>query len=293
MPYNLNRLSAVGAPILMAMLLDAVSQRSYVIYGDVARKIASKLGVSKVFPTHIGSVAGSMMDRIIDVYGSSIPPINALVVDGVHHVPGIGIQYYLRQFGGAPADYNDLAWQEKQQVIRPFFHHVYSYSKWDEVAQNVFGVTAPIKIATEPGESDGKAKRAGFGGPAESPEHRSLKENIAKRTKEFGAASDVKKGICEFRLPAWDEVDVCFLSEQKVVMVEVKSKRSNDVDLKKGLYQCIKYVALLSAEDKVLGKRRSISCELAVGRKIPPAIRRYATKLGVVITRVDARGRPI
>jgi hypothetical protein len=103
--YTRSKLNTVGAPILMRMLLGVVEERGYLTYGEAAEEIARSLGVDRVFPTHIGSVAGYMMDQILKVIGRKVPPINALVVDKANNVPGRGIEYYFSAYGGVYKDY--------------------------------------------------------------------------------------------------------------------------------------------------------------------------------------------
>jgi hypothetical protein len=58
----------------------------------------------------------------------------------------------------------------------PAIDDVYAFEGWEDVARRAYG----LKIAAKPkegvGESDGKDRRLGFSGPAESPEHLRLKE---------------------------------------------------------------------------------------------------------------------
>jgi hypothetical protein len=53
----------------------------------------------------------------------------------------------------------------------------------------------------------------------------------------------------EFVLDSADRVDVLFRTGEGVVAVEVKSRDSNLVDLRRGVFQCIKYRAVLQAMD--------------------------------------------
>ena len=59
-----------------------------------------------------------------------------------------------------------------------------------------------------------------------------------------------------------DRLDVYFVqSDGTKIAVEVKSRVSPDDDILRGLYQCVKYKAVLDAENKthgVFGKTRSI-----------------------------------
>ena len=53
----------------------------------------------------------------------------------------------------------------------------------------------------------------------------------------------------EFVLASADRVDVVFRGLQETVAIEVKSIDSNEADLRRGVFQCIKYRAVLEAMD--------------------------------------------
>lgn len=86
------------------------------------------------------------------------------------------------------------------------------------------------------------------GGPAESEEHKRLKAWVAKNPHGIGVRKSFGCGITESRLLSGDEIDVLFSDGNSFRTVEVKSKRSNNEDLKRGIYQCVKYREIKKAE---------------------------------------------
>ncbi len=73
----------------------------FVTYGETAEMLERELGTTKIFPMHIGGVAGTMMDKIRSV-AEDAPPINALVTS-TSGIPGDGF-----------AGYHDDLWRAKQ-----------------------------------------------------------------------------------------------------------------------------------------------------------------------------------
>ena len=87
-----------------------------------------------------------------------------------------------------------------------------------------------------------------YGGPAESEEHKKLKEWVAARPHDVGLRKSFGKGDLESSLLSGDTVDVLFSDGNDFVTVEVKSCRSNDEDFRRGIYQCVKYRKVKEAE---------------------------------------------
>lgn len=79
--YTIKRLRADGLEPTLQLLLIGATKGRRIPYGRVTSHLEQKLGIPKVFPTHIGGVAGSLMSRIWEV-DEEAPLINVLVVNG-------------------------------------------------------------------------------------------------------------------------------------------------------------------------------------------------------------------
>ena len=105
----------------------------------------------------------------------------------------------------------------------------------------------------------------GSGGGGEGEEHKKIKDRLARFPQEIGISpSDTPETEYVFR--SSDKADLLFRTGEEWIAVEVKP--SHDPDIKRGLYQCVKYEALLKAEikvDKEPVKGRTI---LVVGREL-------------------------
>jgi hypothetical protein len=246
MSCTIEQIREVGAPIAMTIAVSAAARHETVPYVDLARALSKKLKTN-INPRHMGHVAAEMMDRIIKV-GKDAPPLNTIVVYKGSQLPGEGAELYLKRF--LPSiKYKDLTDEQKRVVLEPVHEAVFNFEGWDRVAAKAFSDGLPfIEKEPERGESDGKAKRAGFGGPVESEDHLRLKKFVADNPKLFGAPEPYPKGMTEWRIESGDEIDVCFVTPDELLAVEVKSIRSQPLDLKRGIFQCVKYRAVLEAQ---------------------------------------------
>lgn len=90
-----------------------------------------------------------------------------------------------------------------------------------------------------------KASRL-FGG-GESEQHKALKEYVAHNPAVIGLKATTPTGVTEYALPSGDSLDVSFNDKKIWVAAEVKSAISDEADIIRGLFQCIKYRAVMEA----------------------------------------------
>ena len=81
----------------------------------------------------------------------------------------------------------------------------------------------------------------------------------------------------EVDLLSGDRVDVVLYCERKTVAIEVKSRKSNEADLCRGVYQCVKYKAVLSAQDD----RLPVESWLVTETGLDGDLKGLAKKLGI------------
>lgn len=249
--YTVEQLIRDGPQYAMAMLLRCLSAgEPFVTYGAIGDELQYQLKVGKIFPTQIGHVAGSLMDRILEIEPAA-PLINVLITrpDGV---PGAGAGGYLADRYGERRyrNWENVSTKEKLEVVARERQKVFKYPKWGEINQKLFGHNAESKLRIIKGsEVDGRSINGmSHGGPAESDEHKKLKEWVASNPLKVGLAKSFGKGTVEAPLLSGDTIDVLFSDGNDHVVVEVKSCRSNDDDLRRGIYQCVKYRAVKEAE---------------------------------------------
>jgi len=78
-------------------------------------------------------------------------------------------------------------------------------------------------------------------------------------------------------------MDVSFEGKRRWIGVEVKSKISDEGDIQRGLYQCVKYQAVMNAYLSVEGLQRDAKTILALGGKLPKRLIPVRNTLGVKV----------
>lgn len=126
---------------------------------------------------------------------------------------------------------------------------------------------------------------AEFGGQGEGSNHRTLKEYVHKVAEKICKAT-VEGREEEYRLLSGDEVDVTAWNARKIWHIEVKSCTSNDRDLVRGLYQCVKYAAVGKAMVKAESSGETVKSLLVVESELSEKVRKLASTLGIRVYRL-------
>jgi hypothetical protein len=247
----------------------------FITYGMVAKADdypAPHTG--NLFGNNIGktlSVMGHMFDSM-NIDGVSVPMIQALVVGSNTKLPSVG----LKEFNPT---YEFLTADKKKDFFQSECRKIFEFGdRWEEVL-NRLGIKKSEKSEENKKKTGGLYNPYGSEG---SPEHRDLRDYIAANPSKIGISIDVK-GITEYPLKSGDSIDVVFEDDNSVVAVEVKSERSGNDDIERGLYQCIKYAEVLKAEDRVNKKSREISCVLVLAEGFPSKLKKIRNILGITV----------
>ncbi|MBC7283907.1 hypothetical protein [Hoeflea sp.] len=275
-PTNENLYKVALQPVFK-WLVAAALDGDTLPYGQIQHRIEAELGFSRIGrATRIGGVVGELMWRIGKA-DPDAPLINVLVVGQSDRLPSSGAGGFMADyFGeevlgkkGAKERYPDL-WK-KYSIKAADEVHEKDAAYWCEVHKKVFGQPLSVdEIKRERGQRKQGAEEDGlpaggrrYGKGGESEEHRALrlwtKRNPGKIDSRFaGAIAET-----EFDLLSGDRVDVMLRHRAKWIALEVKSRRSNEADYIRGVYQCVKYRAVLEAMDmrqlaqSKLGERHS------------------------------------
>ncbi|WP_346814862.1 hypothetical protein [Aeromonas hydrophila] len=288
MPYTLEQLSRDGPQYAMAMLLRCIDNgEPFVTYGAIAEEIEYHLDTGKIFSTHIGHVAGSLMNRILEVEPNA-PLINVLIARP-NGIPGNGVAGYLaeRYPNERLRNWDNVTKTRKLAVIQREQERVFNYDSWGSINQKLFG-NAALESIRDPQGNEHDYLNGGHGGEAESEEHRALKIWVSQDAKRIGLHRDFGQGNIEARLQSGDEVDVVFSRGNSFIMVEVKSHRSNDEDFKRGIYQCVKYREVKKAEHAPY--EVDVQAILVTEEKLNQDLQKRAKLLGVILRHVNMAG---
>lgn len=280
--YTIERLARRGSRHAFALLLQHIrdGEEPFVTYGSIARLLEARLRIPRVFATHIGSVAGTLMDEIETVDGDA-PPINALITRP-SGIPGKGFGgYYNRLWrpdGGRHWD--KLSRGRKLEVVEEIRVAVRRFDDWDHIYRKLYGANPkPAVVPKKFTEKDGKPPETGRRpGAGESPEHRKLKMWAAANPEELGL-SRAMVGRPEQGLLSGDRIDVLFSDGANFVAVEVKSILSSEDDWQRGIYQCVKYGAVVVAQERPVPV--SVRTILLTELPLTPELKARARELGV------------
>jgi hypothetical protein len=181
---------------------------------------------------------GHMLEHIQPDWQEPIPHIQALVVtkNGENQgIPDDGISEFW-------SGYDRLTRAEKENKAFAEWNVIGDFgSRWNLVLQQLD--LPMIDIAPNPISIE---RMRGAGG--ESPAHQQLKEFV-KQHPELVGVDGPAEAFTEYALPSLDTLDVLFKTPKCWTAVEVKSSVSDGVpsDYQRGLYQIVKYTALLQA----------------------------------------------
>jgi len=257
-----------GLRHLFDYLLPRIETNSTITYGEIAERLGNDLGIEgRIFTTQIGHVIGTLMNRILEI-DNDAPLLNLLVVN-IKGKPGEGADGFIRDRFGLPAR---RPIPDRAGLIEREANRVFRFRQWPQIYKRLFKTDTPQidpLVLVQGTEADGmppstsKGGRGG-GGPAESPEHKTLKAYVLAHPAIVGAPAKPDKGKDEFMLKSGDEIDVVFEHGDAAYLVEVKSSRSNKTDFERGVYQCVKYRAVFKAQCAGVTPNLTIHAILAV-----------------------------
>lgn len=272
--YTVEKLRNDGPQYAMALLLNALeSGEPFVTYGSIKSELERQWDVEAIFPTQIGHVAGSLMNQILET-DEDAPLINVLITRG-NGIPGTGVSDYLYDRYGKRKykKFDSLPRDEQVAVVERERKLVFNYPHWQEVSESLFGNN--VQLINEPSKFDDHH----YGSGGESDEHKKLKQYIANNPKSIGLGARYGYGVEEAPLLSGDIVDVSFASGIDFKMVEVKSIKSSDDDLQRGIYQCVKYREVKKAEHAPYFV--NVESILITERELPEELKYRAKTLGI------------
>lgn len=239
---------------LMRWLIEATQHRSPVTYAEAKNRLEQEIGFKTIFSTMMGKPAGAMMEDI-QVVEPSAPLLNVLLVRQSDRLPGDGAGSFMAKRFHMPELANENIRKDKPELWEKYFHmaahEVYAYENWAALYERVYGT--PYQPSTGPlapysldagTEVDGSK----YGGP-EGENHRNLR--LWAKGNPYILFPNLKSVRAETEqiLKSADRVDVVYYAPDITIAIEVKSRDSNTLDIERGIYQCIKYRAVMQAMD--------------------------------------------
>jgi len=241
-----------------------------IFYSD----LAEELDMSN--PRNLNYVLGSIgqsLERLSKAWKEKVPPIQCLVVNKNTGLPGEGIGWFLLK----KKDFKGLPLRRKRKIVEAELQHVFSYPKW----ANVLEAFSLEQVAFDFSPIVSKAsKNFGVG---ESERHKALKDYVAKNPESIGLKSRIPIGTTEHPLPSGDSLDVSFTDKKMWVAVEVKSAISAEADIVRGLFQCVKYRAVMEAVLLSEARVQSVRALLVLESSFPQSLAPLKNILGIEV----------
>ncbi|MFZ3323724.1 MAG: hypothetical protein WA190_15230, partial [Usitatibacter sp.] len=204
----------------------------------------------------LGSV-GKSLKNLSKHWKNSIPPLQCVVVNKATGLPGKGVGWFIGQ-----SKFAKLSKKNQRQLLKDALYNVYAYRRWNEVLRILR--LKPTQSNLEPLVDNA----ANFHGGGESAAHKKLKNYIAKHPTRIGLPSFPIEVTTEYCLPSADRVDVLFEYKTELVAVEVKPEDAPTQDLVRGVFQCIKYQAVLESDQSIRRQPLLVRTLLVVGGKL-------------------------
>ena len=221
----------------------------------------------------IGHALGGVQEVIDELNRKTnlaIPPLNSLCKKAETKAPAEG-------FECVRSKYNSLKDNEKRDLVEGLDSKAINFPYWDRVLKELnLKEAAPF---TEEQLKVIKNPHCGRGGEGE--EHKALKKYICQHP-ECLNYKDVVFAETEHPLPSGDSLDVYFeLSDGKHVAIEVKPSIAPDQDICRGVFQCVKYNAVMDALRKIECKGYEIEVLLVTAGKFSSQNKALAEELDV------------
>lgn len=258
-PISGNKLYQQRARAALPLLVRQAEAGNTIFYSD----LADELGMPN--PRNLNFVLGSIgqtMENLSKSSGKHVPPIQCLVVNRATGFPGEGIGWFLEK----PKDFVALPKGKQRALVKAALQQVYAYPYWHDVLEHLN--LQPAGAAVIPQNQN---TPSGFGG-GESPAHKALKEYVALHPDIVGLHPDVDDGETEAPLLSGDSLDVSFTTPELWVAAEVKSRISDALDIQRGLFQCIKYKAVMQAQALAEARHIDVRVVLVLEATLPQSL---------------------
>lgn len=251
-------------PVLIRWAQSSWDKPHY--YSNLSRAVGHKTN-------QIGKVMGQIQDIIDNLKketGLDIPTLNGLAQSMTNDLPSDGFDYVI-------PNYSKLSLPSKKGEVRRLNEIAHKYD-WSKVFKLLN--LKPALILNEEEVKQLKKAKAGFGG-GEGEEHKKLKEYIKNHPESINLKK-VLKTENEYDLPSGDRLDVYLESKGNVHhAIEVKPKSSNEDDILRGFFQCIKYKAVMDASRVLDGGNYDNDVLLVVAGVLSEKAKQIANDLSI------------
>ncbi len=263
------KLYQARARAALPLLVRQAEAGETILYSDLAEELG--MPNARNLNYVLGSI-GQTMANLSQGWNEKVPAIQCLVVNKQTGLPGAGIGW----FSISHAEYARLPRARQREIVKAELTTVTSYSKWREVLNALGLLPATADFAP-------LLKQAADYHGGEGEEHKRLKNFVALHPEAIGLAAARSPGKVEEPLPSGDSLDVSFRGVDEWVAAEVKPSTSPIADVLRGLYQCVKYRAVMEAVQMVEAVRPAARAILVLQGKLPRELVPIRNMLGIEV----------
>ncbi|MBJ3764390.1 hypothetical protein ILP92_16745 [Maribius pontilimi] len=284
-PTNAN-LDKHAEPVLAKWLIESALNRGDLTYGEAMLRLEKQVGFSSIGrATRLGYCAGQIMYNIHSEFPDA-PLLNTLLVLQDDHMPSTGAGGFMASHFGKPKLAREGIRDDKPDLWRKYFEaaaeEVYDFAGWPDVYQKVYGIPykadeSTMSVSNPEGGTEKDGLPRGRGG--EGPNHKALRLWVQANPQALFPKLTISRSETEVDLLSGDRVDVVYYASESTIALEVKSKDSNEADLTRGIYQCVKYRAVMHAMDP--RDDAEITAILVTEQKLPGYLKELAKRLNV------------
>ena len=253
----------------LPLLVVQARARESIFYSELASQMDMR------FPLNLNYVlgyVGEAMEALSKEWDTKVPPIQCLVISKKDRLPGEGVGWLK-----IPLDtFYELSLKQRQAVIRAEQEEIFEYREWPTVLEALRLTEKLVDYAHILNEA--ASVRGG-----ESEQHNRLKKYIAEHPEILQLPAATGVGTVEFPLPSGDSLDVLFKKDGHWTAVEVKSLVSGTSDIVRGMFQCVKYRAVIGACQTTQNRPQSARTILVIEGSFPTELADMKKMLNVEI----------
>ena len=278
---NADEYARLALPLLVAHVLRQRDDLLIPItYSRLAELLDRRNKHGEPFPRGLGHVLGRVTALIARAGAQMLerpPYLTSVVV----HTSGPDAGLPGKGMNDLWSGYESLAIEDKKAKVWKEYEHILAFgSRWNDILRLL--ALPPIE---PPSVSDEGAQGTGGWAGGESAAHKALKQFVLDHPEICGTPLDCWFREPEFALRSGDAIDVMFKTDRVWVGVEVKSRISdgNPDDYERGIYQVVKYKAVLDAQVRIdyLENKPEVRVLLVLESRLPDEHRELAAALGV------------
>lgn len=263
------------APITFQWLVKLAEAGRNIEYGELAKLV----GVHHRNVDKILGVIGHAIDDTNLGFGN-IPPIQLLVVNKKTAVPGdSGMRWLIK----GDEQRAKLSLQARRALCDGTQQEIFKWAHWRELLA-ALGVE-PLALGSLPLKELVSLIETAVPYGAEGEDHLRLKEYVARNPSVIQLPLSVPPGKMEAIMLSGDRMDVFFELPEQWICAEVKGKQSGEADILRGIFQCVKYKAVLEAQRHYLkaDKLPNVRVVLVLAGTLPDSLESVTKVLGIEV----------